>query len=327
MAVTLGPSSIVTVYGGSGFVGRYVVQALAKTGARIRVAVRRPDLANHLQPLGGVGQIHAIQANVRNAASVRRAAEGADAVVNLVAILQQGGKQTFQAVHTGGAAAVARAAKDAGARALVHVSSIGAEKMSRSGYARTKGEAEAAVLGAFPRAVILRPSVIFGAEDQFFNRFAAMARIAPALPLIGGGRTRFQPVYVGDVARAVVAAIDGRAKLGAAYELGGPQIYSFREILDKIAEYTGRRRPYVSIPFWAAKIQGAALQILPSAPITLDQVRMLESDNVVSAEAIREARTLEGLGITPQSIDAIVPGYLVRFRPKGEFSARPGAGQ
>lgn len=322
MAVTLGSSTLVTIYGGSGFVGRYIVAALAKTGTRMRVAVRRPDLAGHLQPLGGVGQIHAVQANLRNAASVRRAAEGADAVINLVAILQQGGKQTFQAIHTGGAAAVARAAKDVGARCLVHVSSIGADKMSRSGYARTKGEGEAAVLGAFPKAVILRPSIIFGAEDEFFNRFAAMGLVSPALPLIGGGRSKFQPVYVGDVAKAAIAALDGRAKQGTVYELGGPQVYTFRELLDKIAEYTMRRKPYLPIPFWLAKIQGAILQNLPGAPITLDQVRMLQMDNVVSVEAIREARTLEALGITPQAVESIVPGYLVRFRPKGEFSAR-----
>jgi NADH dehydrogenase len=322
MAVTLGSSTLVTIYGGSGFVGRYIVAALAKTGTRMRVAVRRPDLAGHLQPLGGVGQIHAVQANLRNAASVRRAAEGADAIINLVAILAPSGKQTFQALHTGGAAAVARAAKDVGARCLVHVSAIGANKMSRSGYARTKGEGEAAVLAAFPKAVILRPSIIFGPEDQFFNRFAAMGLVAPMLPLIGGGRTRFQPVYVGDVAKAAVAALDGRAKLGAVYELGGPQVFTFRELLDKIAEYTTRRRPYLPIPFWLAKIQGALLQNFPGAPITLDQVRMLQTDNVVSAEAIRDARTLEGLGITPQAVDVIVPNYLVRFKPKGEFSAR-----
>lgn len=322
MAVTLGSSTLVTIYGGSGFVGRYIVAALAKTGCRMRVAVRRPDLAGHLQPLGTVGQIHAVQANIRNEASVRRAAEGADALINLVGILQPGGKQTFRAVQTGGAAAVARAAKDAGARALVHVSAIGANRKSNSAYARSKGEGEAAVLSAFPQAVILRPSIIFGPEDQFFNRFASLARFAPALPLIGFGRTKFQPVYVGDVARAAVAALEGRAREGAVYELGGPQIFTFRELLDKIAEYTTRRRPYVPIPFWLAKIQGLALQILPNAPLTLDQVRLLEKDNIVSQDAIREARTLEGLGITPLAIESIVPQYLVRFRPKGEFSVR-----
>jgi NADH dehydrogenase len=322
MAISLGSSTLVTIYGGSGFIGRYVVAALAKTGTRMRVAVRRPDLAGHLQPLGSVGQIHAVQANIRNEASVRRAAEGADALINLVGILQPSGRQTFRSVQTGGAAAVARAAKDCGAQALVHMSAIGANRKSNSAYARTKGEGEAAVLSAFPQAVILRPSIVFGAEDEFFNRFASLARFAPALPLIGYGRTRFQPVYVVDVAQAVVAALEGRAKEGAVYELGGPEIYTFRELLDKIAEYTTRRRPYVPIPFWLAKIQAFALQILPNAPLTLDQVRLLEKDNVVSEEAIREGRTLEGLGIKPIGIDSIVPQYLVRFRPRGEFSVR-----
>ncbi len=322
MTVALGSSTLVTIYGGSGFLGRYVVAALAKTGTRMRVAVRRPDLAGHLQPLGGVGQIHAVQANLRHEASVRRAAEGADAVINLVGILAESGKQTFRAVHTGGAAAVARAAKDAGARALLHVSAIGADRTSHSAYARSKGEGETAVLSAFPQAVILRPSIIFGAEDQFFNRFASLSRFTPALPLIGGGHTRFQPVFVGDVASAAIAALDGRARLGAIYELGGPRIYSFKQILQMIADYTGRRRVLIPVPFWSAKLQAFFLQWLPGAPLTVDQVRLLQKDNVVSDEAIQEERTLEGLSIKPLAVEDIVPSYLVRFRPKGEFSAR-----
>jgi NADH dehydrogenase len=276
-------------------------------------------LAGFLQPLGSVGQIVAIQANIRDAASVRRAAEGADAVVNLVGILQPQGRQNFRSVHVEGPAFIAAAARDLGARALVHVSAIGADRTSRSVYARSKGEGETEVLKAYPRAVILRPSLVFGPEDQFFNRFASMARIAPVLPLIGG-KTRFQPVYVGDVARAVVAALSGRATPGKVYELGGPRTYTFREIYDLITRWTMRDRPYIPIPFWAAKLQGLFLQHLPGAPLTLDQVRLLQRDNIVSAEAIRDAATIEALGITPQSVESVVPEYLKRFRPKGEFS-------
>ncbi|NJM35239.1 MAG: complex I NDUFA9 subunit family protein [Rhodomicrobium sp.] len=322
MAITLNSSTLVTVFGGSGFVGRYVVQALAKTGCRVRVAVRRPSGAIHLQPLGSVGQIHAVQANLRDETSVRRAVEGVDGVVNLVGILQSSGRQTFNAVQAKGAGLAARAAREAGARGLVHVSAIGASRSSRSAYARSKAEGEDLVSNAFPDATILRPSIIFGPEDEFFNRFASMARFAPVMPLIGGGRTRFQPVYVADVAQAVVAGLDGRARPGVPYELGGPAIYTFRELLDMIAEYTGRKRPYVPIPFWMAKIQGLFLQMLPNAPLTVDQVRLLQSDNVVSPEARAEARTLENLGIEPRAVETVVPRYLVRFRPKGEFSVR-----
>jgi uncharacterized protein YbjT (DUF2867 family) len=322
MAIALNSSTLVTVFGGSGFVGRYVVQALARTGCRVRVAVRRPDLANFLQPLGGTGQIHAVQANLRYEASIRKAVEGADGVVNLVGVLQQGGKQTFRALQGVGAGLAARAAREMGARSFVHISAIGANRLSRSAYARTKAEGEDLARRAFPGAVIMRPSIIFGPEDEFFNRFAAMARISPMMPLIGGGRTRFQPVYVGDVAKAVIAGLDGRAKPGVIYELGGPRVYSFRELLDLVAEYTEHRRRYLPIPFLVAKLQGWFLQFLPNAPLTLDQVRQLQTDNVVSKEAISEARTLEALGIEPQAVEAIVPGYLVRFRPKGEFSLR-----
>lgn len=319
MAVTLNSSALITIYGGAGFLGRYVAQALARTGCRMRVAVRRPDLAGHLQPLGNVGQIHAVQANLRHEDSVRRAAEGADAVVNLVGILYKSGQQTFRAVQAEGAYTVARAAREAGARAMVHVSAIGADSNSDSAYASSKGQGEAGVLEAFPQAVILRPSIIFGPEDQFFNRFAGLGRLSPVMPLIGGS-TRFQPVYVGDVAQAVVAALEGRAKPGVTYELGGPRIYSFRQLLGKVAEYTNRKWLYLPLPFWLAKLQGAFLQILPTPPLTLDQVRLLQNDNVVSEEAVSEGRTLQGLDIQPRPVEAIVPQYLVRFRPKGEFS-------
>jgi uncharacterized protein YbjT (DUF2867 family) len=322
MAIALNSSTLVTVFGGSGFVGRYVVQALAKTGCRVRVAVRRPDLAGFLQPLGGTGQIHAVQANLRYENSIRRAVEGADGVVNLVAVLQESGKQTFRDLQGVGAGLVARAAREAGARSFVHVSALGANRLSPSAYAQTKAEGEDLVRRAYPSAVILRPSIVFGPEDAFFNRFAAMARISPLMPLIGGGRTRFQPVYVADVAQAIVAGLDGRAKPGVTYELGGPRSYSFRELLDLVADWTEHRRPYFPIPFWLAKLQGLFLQVLPNAPLTLDQVRMLQTDNVVSKEAESEARTLAALGIEPRAVEAIVPSYMVRFRPKGEFSLR-----
>jgi uncharacterized protein YbjT (DUF2867 family) len=322
MAITLSSSTLVTVFGGSGFLGRYVVQALARTGCRVRVAVRRPYGATYLQPLGSVGQIVAVQANLRDAASVRRAVESVDGVVNLVGILQSSGKQSFEAVQANGAGVVARAAKDAGARALVHVSALGADRSSPSAYARSKAEGEDLVRSAFPDATVLRPSIIFGPEDEFFNRFASLARFVPFLPLFGGGKTRFQPIYAGDVAQAVIAGLDGRARPGVPYELGGPAIYSFREILDLIADYTDRKRPYISIPFAIAKLQAFFLQMLPNAPLTVDQLRLLQSDNVVSADAVAEARTLDHLGIKPHAVETIVPRYLVRFRPKGEFSVR-----
>ena len=242
MAIKLNSSKLVTIYGGSGFLGRYVTQELARTGCRIRIAVRRPDLAGHLQPLGGVGQIHAVQANLRYPDSVSKAAEGADAVVNLVGILFETGKQKFSSVQAEGARNVARAAKAAGAEALVHVSAIGADPRSASHYAQSKAAGETPVRKAFPDAVILRPSIIFGPEDNFFNLFAGMARVSPVLPLIGGGRTRFQPVYAADVAKAVVASLEGRAKEGQIYELGGPEIVTFKEVLQRIMRYTDRQR-------------------------------------------------------------------------------------
>ncbi len=320
MAITL-VNSVVTVFGGSGFLGRYVVQALARAGCRIKVGVRRPDLALHLQPLGTTGQIALIQANVRDDKSVAEAARGADAIVNLVGILQPSGRQKFQAIHADAAERIAKVARARSARALVHISAIGADRLSHSVYARTKGEGEARVLDAFPEAVILRPSLVFGPEDDFFNRFASLARLAPVLPLIGG-KTRFQPVYVGDVAQSVEAALSGRATEGAVYELGGPGIFTFRQLLTKIGEWIEHPRPLLPIPFWAAKIPAFFLQGLPGAPVTLDQIRLLQRDNVVSAEAIRDQRTVEGLGIIePRSVEVIVPNYLQRFRPRGEFSA------
>ncbi|MGO8952081.1 MAG: complex I NDUFA9 subunit family protein [Rhodomicrobium sp.] len=320
MAIALGTNTVVTVFGGSGFLGRYVVQALARAGCRIKVAVRRPDLALHLQPLGGTGQIALIQANVRDERSVQDALRGADAAINLVGILQQSGRQKFRAVHAEAAGRIAKAAHTHGLRALVHVSAIGADRISPSMYARTKGEGEARVLASFPDAVIVRPSLLFGPEDNFFNRFGWLSRIAPVMPLIGG-KTRMQPVYAGDVALAIRAALSGRATEGAVYELGGPVTYTFRELLKKTCEWTEHPRALFPIPFWIAKIPAFFVQMLPGAPVTVDQIRLLERDNVVSAEAVRDQRTLAGLGIgEPRTIDTIVPYYLQRYRPRGEFS-------
>ena len=266
MAITLNNRALVTIYGGSGFLGRHVVRAIARTGARMRIAVRRPELAGHLQPLGGVGQIVPVQANVRFPDSLLAAAEDADAVVNLVGILFASGKQTFKTVQDEGARHVAEAAKAAGARTLVHVSAIGADANSPSVYARTKAAGEAAVKETYPGAVIFRPSVVFGPEDEFFNRFAALARISPVLPLIGGGHTKFQPVFVGDVAEAVVAALEGRASQSLPYELGGPQIMTMREVMERVLAYSMRSRPLVPVPFWLAKLKGRFCNGCPSRP-------------------------------------------------------------
>lgn len=314
-------NTLVTVYGGSGFLGRHLVRALAKRGYRIRVAVRRPELGFHLQPLGKVGQIHAVQANIRDARSVEAAARGASVLINLVGILQEGGRQRFDAVHAQGAERVALAAKALGAR-MVHISAIGADENSEVGYARSKGAAERLVLAAQPDAIIMRPSILFGPEDDFFNRFAALARMSPVLPLIGGGQTKFQPVFVGDVAAAIADAVDGRLSAGATYELGGPNVYTFKELMQYILATIGRRRLLVPLPFFAAKIKALFLQFAPS-PLTLTpgQVDMLRTDNVVSDAAIAEKRTLPGIGISPEPVEAIVPSYLWRFRRTGQFKS------
>jgi NADH dehydrogenase len=277
-------------------------------------------LALHLQPLGDVGQINAVQANVRFPDSLLAAADGADAVINLVGILFPTGKQTFKAVQDEGARHVAEAARAAGAKALVHVSAIGASPDAPSAYARTKAAGEAAVRDVYPGAVILRPSIVFGPEDDFFNRFAKLARIAPALPLIGGGKTRFQPVFAGDVAKAVIAGLTGKTEAGAPYELGGPEVLTLKEVMERVLAYTMRKRLLVPEPFWLAKLQAFFLQILPKPPLTIDQVRLLQTDNLVSEAAIKAGRTLEGLGIEPVAVAAIVPGYLEQFRPRGQFS-------
>jgi NADH dehydrogenase len=314
--------TLVTVFGGSGFLGRSVVRALARRDYRIRVAVRRPELAGHLQPLGKVGQIHAVQANLRYPDSVASAMRDSHAAINLVGILAESGAQTFDAVQGTGAGSVAKAASAVGAR-MVHVSAIGADPNSPSGYARAKAAGESAVLAATPSATILRPSVVFGPEDQFTNRFASLARISPALPLIGGGLTKLQPVYVGDVATAVADAVDGKTKLGATYELGGPEVLTMREIMEIILATIERRRMLISLPFGLAKFQALFLQFAPGPlKLTPDQVALLRSDNVVSDAAKSAGLTLEGLGIAADSLEAIAPQYLWRFRTTGQFQKK-----
>jgi uncharacterized protein YbjT (DUF2867 family) len=311
--------TLVTVFGGSGFLGRSVVRALAKRDYRIRVAVRRPELAGHLQPLGRVGQIHAVQANLRYPASIAAAMRDSRAAINLVGILAESGAQTFEAVQAEGPGAVAAAAAAAGA-SMVHVSAIGADEDSPSRYARTKAAGEKAVLSAVPTATILRPSVVFGPEDQFTNRFAALARMSPVLPLVGGGLTRLQPVYVGDVATAVADAVDGKTKAGATYQLGGPEVLTMREIIQIILAIIERHRMLVSLPFGLAKWQALLLQFAPDPlNLTPDQVELLRADNVVSDAAKDAKLTLEGLGIAPDSLEAIAPQYLWRFRKSGQF--------
>lgn len=310
--------TLVTVFGGSGFLGRHVVRALAKRGYRIRVAVRRPELANHLQPLGKVGQIHAVQANLRYPRSVEAAVRDSDIVINLVGILFERGKQRFDAVLSRGAESVALASAAFGAR-LIHVSAIGADENSTSAYARGKAEGEKLVLAAMPDAVIMRPSIVFGPEDDFFNRFAGMARFSPALPLVGGGHGLFQPVFVGDVAAAIADAADGKAKPGTVYELGGPDVRSFRQLMDYVLKVTERKRLLAPLPFGLAKFIATFAQYMPTPMITPDQVESLRADNVVSVAATAQQRTLAAFGIHPTSMSAVVPSYLWRFRKTGQF--------
>ena len=314
--------TLVTVFGGSGFVGRNVVRALCQRDYRVRVAVRRPELTGYLQPLGKVGQIHAVQANLRYPASIAAAMRDSHVAVNLVGILTEGGAQTFNAVQSLGAGAVAEAAAKAGA-AMVHMSAIGADADSPSDYARSKAAGEQAVLAAVPKATILRPSVVFGPEDQFTNRFAALAWISPALPLVGGGLTKLQPVYVGDVATAVADAVDGKTRQGATYELGGPEVLTMREIIEIILATTDRKRMLVSLPFGLARLQALLLQFAPGPlKLTPDQVALLQTDNVVSDAAKAAGLTLEGLGISADSLEAIAPQYLWRFRAAGQFQRK-----
>jgi NADH dehydrogenase len=312
---------LVTVFGGSGFVGRYAVRALAKQGWRIRVAVREPHLAPELKVMGDVGQVELVQANVRHDASVRAALAGAKACVNLVGVLFEAGRQTFDAVHATAPGLIAEAAAAAGATQFVQVSAIGADANASAGYARTKAAGEAAVRAAFPSAVVLRPSVVFGPEDGFFNRFGAMAAMSPVLPLIGGGETKFQPVYVGDVGAAIVAALSLEAAAGRTYELGGPGVYSFKALMELLCRETMHNRLLLPIPFPVAsalgKIGDLQAKFLRLAPqITSDQVELLKSDNVANPDL----PGLADLGVSPTAVDAVIPTYLWRFRRGGQFA-------
>jgi NADH dehydrogenase len=314
-------SKLVTIYGGSGFVGRYIARRMAKEGWRVRVAVRRPNEALFVKPYGVVGQVEPVLCNVRDDTSVAAVMQGADAVVNCVGILAPSGKNTFDSVQAEAPGRIARIAAEHGVSRMVQLSAIGADAASDSAYARTKAQGEAAVLAHMPDAVILRPSIVFGAEDQFFNRFASMARLAPVLPVVGAG-TRFQPVYVDDVAQAAVMAVTGRAKPGV-YELGGPDINTFRELMQQMLGVIRRRRAIVNIPFIIARVMGFVSDVISKitfgllpAQITLDQVRNLARDNVVSDEAMSFA----DLGIKPTAMEAVLPEYLWRFRPSGQYA-------
>jgi NADH dehydrogenase len=315
--------SVATVFGGSGFIGRYIVKRLAHKGFVVRVAVRDTERALFLKPMGAVGQVVPLHASLTNEPTVQRAVDGADLVVNTVGILSERRAGDFNCIHAEGAGLVARLAAAAGVARLVHISAIGADPDAASRYAATKGIGEALLREAFPTATILRPSLVFGPEDELFNRFAAMAGYSPFLPLIGGGRTKLQPVYAGDVAMAIAAVCAGKGKPGTIYELGGPEVVTFRQLLDHTQEWSGRKRRYLRIPFWAAKL-GALLTLpLPNGvrPLTVDQIRMLQSDNIVSKTAQAEGRVLAGLGIEhSHTMEAVVPGYLERFKPHGQFS-------
>ena len=313
-------AKLVTVFGGSGFVGRYVAKALAEHGYRVRIASRRPGAAFVTQVSGKVGQIN----------SVARAVRDADAVVNLVGILAEGGKQTFAALQAEGVRVVAEATKAAGITRFVQMSAIGADAGSAAEYGRTKAEGERLALSIIPEAVIVRPSIVFGPEDKFFNRFAGMARIMPALPLIGGGTGLLQPVFVGDVAEAIALAVDGKALSGTTYELGGPDAVSFADIMRFILKTTERKRPLIKLPFSLATrmagltemVSKASFGLMPEMlEMTQDQVELLKEDNVVSEAAKREGRTLQGLGIRPESYESFVPRYLGRYRKTGQYAA------
>ncbi|MGF1503049.1 MAG: complex I NDUFA9 subunit family protein [Paracoccaceae bacterium] len=305
---------IVTIVGGSGFVGRYIAQAMARRGWRVRVACRRPNEAGFVRPYGVVGQVEPVQCNIRDDASIARVVQGATAVVNCVGILFQSRKNTFDSIQAEGAARVARLAREAGAKRFVQISAIGADARSPAAYGRTKAAGEQAVLEAYPDAVILRPSIVFGSEDQFFNRFASMARISPALPLVGGD-TRFQPVWVQDVAEAAAKACAGEVAPGI-YELGGPNVYTFRGLMELMLRTIRRKRFLLPIPFFLARIQGAVLQQLPNPLLTVDQVRLLARDNVVSDGALG----FREIGIEPEAPEAIIEGYLYAYRPYGQYA-------
>lgn len=309
---------LVTIFGGSGFVGTQVVQLLARAGYRVRVAVRRPDLAGHVRPLGNVGQVVPVQANVRNKDSVLAAVRGAGIVINLSAIGIEKGRQRFRAVNVLGARNVAEAAKAAGAGTLIHMSVLGAGENSPSLFARSRAMGEAEVLRVFPTAIIFRPSIIFGVGDGFFNMLGALARVLPVMPLFGG-RTKFQPVYVGDVAEAIVAAAQGHAKGGTTYELGGPDVLTHRELLERVLRDTNRSNPILPLPLGVGRLLALPMSLMPKPLLTSDRITLLGIDNVVSDAAIRDKRTLAAFGIVPRPLDAVLPSYLWRFSANGQF--------
>ena len=306
------------VLGGSGFIGRYIVQRLAARGDVIPVGCRRAEEAKFLKPLGDVGQIATLNLTIGDEQILPAFLAGNDALVNCVGILRESGSQTFDRVHHTGPARLARLAREAGIERFVHISAIGADPRSSSAYARTKAAGEAAVRDAFPTVTILRPSVVFGAEDHFFNQFATMATISPVLPLIGGGHTRFQPVYVGDVADAVLKCLDDPTTAGRTYELGGPKVYTFRELIELVLGEIRRKRLLIDLPFGLAAIQARLMSILPNPPLTPDQVELLKRDNVVSSGAL----TLAALGIAPTAVEGVLPSYLDRFRRGGWYERR-----
>ncbi|HMT14519.1 MAG TPA: complex I NDUFA9 subunit family protein [Aestuariivirga sp.] len=336
----MGNSKLVTVIGGSGFVGRHVVRALAKAGHRVRVACRRPDLAGFTQPTGGVGQVMPVQANLRYPESLAAACEGADTVINLVGVLFDSGAQGFDHIHVEGAEAAAQAARATGASQFIHMSALGADAHWDSDYARSKAEGEARVAQAFPGAVMLRPSVIFGPEDKLFNTFGAMARYSPFVVLIGDGVTKFQPVYVGDVALAITHLVSRGEASGKVYELGGPEVVSMKEMARMVLDVTGRNRGFMDLTWSESRFLGhmfnlwqrpwfrkVTLGLMPWPPFTADQVRTLRRDNVVSAEAVAEGRDLAGLGVAPRNLAAILPSYLYRYRKAGQFTAPTTSGE
>jgi uncharacterized protein YbjT (DUF2867 family) len=305
----------IAVLGGSGFIGRYIVKRLAARGDVVPVGCRNAEEAKFLRPMGAVGQVEPLNVAIDDEALLPAFVAGSDAVVNCVGILRESGSQTFERVHHIGPAVLARIARDAGLERFVHISAIGADARSSSAYARTKAAGEAAVRDAFPTVTILRPSVVFGPEDQFFNRFATMAMFMPALPLIGGGETLFQPVYVGDVADAVIKCLEDPATAGRTYELGGPKVYTLREIFELLLHEIRRHRWLINLPFPIAELQARFMSILPNPPVTPDQVELLKGDNVVSPGAL----TLSSLGIAPTAVEAILPTYLDRFRTGGWY--------
>ena len=304
------------VFGGSGFVGRYVVQRMARRGWRVRVPTRDPERATFLRTMGAVGQVAPIFGNIRDEATTRAAVEGADYIVNLVGIMYERGRNTFGAAQYEGAKRLAKICLDMESPRFIQISAIGADLKSQAHYARSKAGAERAARDHYQETTILRPSVVFGPEDEFFNRFAQMARVSPVMPLIGGGQTRFQPVYVGDVADAIMACLDQPETVGETYELGGPRVYTFRQLLELMLEECHRKRRFMTIPWGLAKLQGTFLEWLPKPPLTVDQVEMLKRDNVVSGKE----KTLSDLGIEATALEMILPSYMDVYRPGGRFA-------